>query len=531
MDIKFSSYEGIKMGETANRMAKAATTIIIISTVSKFLGLIRESVVAAYFGADYQTDAYRVAFDTPSILAGVIYAAITITFIPVYCELKNKTGEQRQYFVNNLFTIVILITVVIAAAGMIIAPSLVRFVAPGFSGETFELSVKLTMVLLPSIVFLALAYLANGFLQANRSFAAPASMGIPLNLIIIFCIFFFHRYGIKALAIGSFIAMMSQIAVQVPFMLKAGFRFQPVIDFKEPGLRRVLVLSIPVLISSAFSEVSILIDKMLASGLNAGSISVLDYANKVNGIATGIFFASLAIVFFPELSLASDDLNQFGKAVATGLKIVILMSFPLMVGLLVLRLPIIRLLFERGEFDSGNTNMTSIILGFFSIGIIGSGLTAILNRAFYSLKDTKTPMINGILAISTNIVFSLIFIRLWGVCGLALASALASLLCGASLFLGIRKKVHISCSDISRSIAKSAVSAVVMGVFIYLINMVLTYPSNRSTAFAGLFFKLVATISTGGLVYIGMLYILKTEELIYAAKLIGYKFRSTGKLT
>jgi putative peptidoglycan lipid II flippase len=531
MGILYSIYGEIKMGATAKRMAQAATAMIIISTISKFLGLFRESVIAAYFGANFQTDAYRIAFGMPSILTGVVYAAITITFIPVYSEFKNKTSEQRLYFVNNLFNIVTLLTVVIATLGIILAPVLVRIAAPGFSGETFDLSVKLTVLLFPSIIFLALAYLANGFLQANRSFAVPASMGIPLNLIIIFSIFFFYPYGIKALGIGSFIAMMSQFAIQIPFLLKAGFRFQPVIDFKEPGLRRVLALSIPVFISSAFFEVSILIGKMLASGLSAGSISVLDYANKVNGIANGIFFTSLAIVFFPELSLVSEDLNKFGKTVTTGLKIVILMSFPIMVGLWVLKLPIIRLLFERGAFDSSNTLITSIVLGFFSIGIIGSGLTAILNRAFYSLKDTKTPMINGILAICTNIILSLIFVRLWGINGLALATSLASLVCGSSLFLRIKNKIQINCSEIGKLIAKSAVAAAVMGVFIYLINIVQLYPFNNKAAFVGLLFKLVVTIATGGIVYMGVLYKLKTEELIYFIKLISNKFRSTNKLT
>ncbi|HYE09529.1 MAG TPA: murein biosynthesis integral membrane protein MurJ [Patescibacteria group bacterium] len=519
------------MGTTANRITKAATSLVFISMISKFLGLLRESVMAAYFGANYLTDAYRIAFEIPSILTGIIYAAITITFIPVYSEFKNKTSGQRLYFVNNLFNIVTLLTAAIAAFGMIFAPALVKVAAPGFSGETFDLSVKLTVLLFPSIVFLALAYLANGFLQANRSFAVPASMGISLNLIIILSIFFFYRYGIKALAIGSFFAMISQFAIQLPFMVKAGFRFRPVIDFKEPGLRRVLVLSIPVFISTAFNEAYIIIDKMLASGLSAGSISVLDYANKVNGIAHGVFFASLGIVFFPELSLASDNLNKFGKMVTIGLKIVILTAFPVMVGLWVLRLPIIRLLFERGEFDSSNTFITSAVLGFFAIGIIGSGLTAILNKAFYSLKDTKTPMINGILAICTNIILSLIFVRLWGVCGLALASSLALLLCGFSLVVRIRKKVLISYSEIGRSIVKSAVAAAVMGVLMYLINSIQVCPLGNEAAIASLFFKLVATIGIGVFVYMGVLYGLKTEELIYIVELIRNKFSSRNKLT
>ncbi len=513
------------MGTTASRIAKSATAIMLISMVSKLLGLLRESFTAASYGTHYDTDAFRVAFEIPSIFTGVIYAAITITFIPIYSEFKSKTDEQRTHFVNNLFTVVILITAAIAACGIVLAPVLVRLVAPGFSGETLDLSVKLTAILFPSIVFLALAYLANGFLQANRSFAVPALMGIPLNLIIIASIFFFNQYGIMALAIGSFIAMTSQFLIQVPFMLKTGFRYRPVIDLKEPGLRRVLALSVPVLISTAFSEVSILIDKVLASGLDVGSISVLDYASKVNNIANGVFFSSLAIVFFPELSLASDDLQKFTKATVTGLKLVILISFPVMVGLWVLKLPIISVLFERGEFNTSDAYSTAIILGLYAIGIIGSGLTAILNRVFYSLKNTKIPMIIGILTIGTNIILSLIFVGHWGVYGLALASSLASLFCGSALFFTIRKKVQISFIEIGRSIAKSAAAALVMGLFIYLINLVPNLNNNELF----MAFKLVVTILAGGLVYMGMLYLMKTEELVYGIKLIRNKIKSNDQ--
>ena len=517
------------MDSTAGRIVKSATAIIIISAISKLLGLIRESVIAAYYGANYQTDAYRVAFDTPSIITGVIYAAIAITFIPVYSEFKNKTDEQRLYFVNNLINIVVLITVIIAALGVIFAPVLVRIVAPGFNKETFDLSVKLSVLLFPSIVFLALAYLANGYLQVNRSFAAPASMGIPLNLIIILSVFFFCHYGIEALAIGSFIAMASQFLIQAPFMFRQGFRFRPVIDFKEPGFKKVLALSVPVLISTAFNEVSILIDKILASGLVAGSISVLDYAQKVNGIAGGIFFTSLATVFFPELSLTSDDLCKFGKTVSMGLKIIILIAFPIMAVLFVLRIPIIRLLFERGAFDSSNTAVTSTVLGFFSIGIIGTGLISILNRAFYSLKDTKTPMVNGIIAIGANIVFSLIFVRFLGVFGLALASSLAALLCGLSLLIRIRKKIKVNYKEIGILILKSAAATVVMGISIYLLNIAGLGLFDDKGGSAGLILKLVIAGGTGILAYMGMLYILKTQELIYVVNLIRSKFRPAKK--
>ncbi len=508
----------------AGRAAKSAAAIMIISALSKFLGLFRESVIAAFFGAGSETDAYRVAFEVPSVLTGVIYAAIATTFIPVYSDFKNETRERRLYFVNNLFNIVTLITALIAVFGMAAAPLLVKFIAPGFEGGTHELAVKFTVLLCPSVVFLALAYLANGYLQSNRRFAITAFMGIPLNLTVIFSVILFGSAGIEALAVGSLLAMASQFLIQAPALFKEGYRFFPVFDFKEPGFRKVLILSVPVFISTAFNEASILIDKMLASGFDAGSISVLDYASKVNGIAGGIFFSSLAIVLFPELAAASEDAGKFAKAVTAGLKTVILISFPIMAVIFVQRAPIIRLLFERGAFDPVNTKTTSALLGFYSIGIIGSGVTALLNRTFYSLKDTKTPMVNGILSICVNIVLSFIFARIWGIFGLASASAFASLFCGLSLFIRIGKRISLRFGDMGKLLIKCGAAAAAAGSLMYFLSSRGVWPLHEGAASVTVFLKLAVISSAGFIAYICMLFILKTSELTHIVKPVLKKF-------
>lgn len=227
---------------------------------------------------------------------------------------------------------------------------------------------------------------------------------------------------------------------------------------------------------------------------------------------------------FPELAAASEDAGKFAKAVTAGLKTVILISFPIMAVIFVQRVPIIRLLFERGAFDPVNTKTTSALLGFYSIGIMGSGVTALLNRTFYSLKDTKTPMVNGILSICVNIVLSFIFARIWGIFGLASASAFASLFCGLSLFIRIGKRISLRFGDMGKLLIKCGAAAAAAGSLMYFLGSRGVWPLHEGAASVTVFLKLAVISSAGCIAYICMLFILKTSELTHIVKPVLKKF-------
>jgi len=515
-----------KTGKTFS-ITKVAFIIMVISGISKILALFRETTLATYFGANYQTDAYRMASGVPTILFSLISAAITTTFIPVYSDyIKKKSKEQGLYFVNNILNVYLLISVALLVIGSISSPVLVKITAPGFKGEIFDLTVKLTVIMMPSFVFALLSNLASGYLQSHDSFIPSAFNWIPHNIIIILSTVIFYKYGIEAVAAGNVLASFSLVLVQLPFVYKKGYRYKPVLNFKEEGLRKISVLFIPIIISSAFNQVDVLINRVLASGLNEGSISALDYADKVNNLVYNIFIITFATVIYPGLSLASGDPDKFREKLVKGLKCIIILSMPAMGCIFVLRIPIVRLLFERGAFNAEDTYNTAIALGCYSVGIIGEGFREILNRAFYSLKDTKTPMVNGIAAICINIVLNVIFVKFWGIGGLAISTSMTAILSGLMLLYRLKKKFGIFAGrELGFYFLKVLMSSGIMSLIIYILKNA-AFSRFVTGSFIKQAFMLASCVCLGGIVYISILYAVKAEEIIDAAGFLKNKIYS-----
>ncbi|NLY10685.1 MAG: murein biosynthesis integral membrane protein MurJ, partial [Firmicutes bacterium] len=228
---------------TAN-MVKASGVVALIGVVSKLLGFIRETVIAAVFGATGVTDSYLVAYMLPSVLFASIGAAIVTVFIPVYTEVNNRQGNQAAFALINKFgTAALLLVGVLVLMGEIFAPAVVRVLAPGFSGSTFDLTVSLTRLLTPVMVLLTLSYLATASLNAQRKFTVPAAIGLPYNIIIIGATLLLGRtFGIFGLAIGTILAVASQFFIQLPSLYKSGYRMRLKLDFADPNLRKIGLL-------------------------------------------------------------------------------------------------------------------------------------------------------------------------------------------------------------------------------------------------------------------------------------------------
>jgi len=389
----------------------------------------------------------------------------------------------------------------------------------------FELAVQLSAIMFPALIFLVLANLASGYLQSNNRFAASAVTSIPFNLFIIGSVLLPFNRSVQILAVGSLIGIASQYFVQLPAMIRAGYKISPVIfDFKEEGFRRLMMLSMPVVLGSIFNHLSSIIGKVLASGLNEGSISALDYAGRITGNINSIFMLSVVTVAFPELSKLFDDHVSFISTVTKIMRIIIFISVPAVTGIFVLRTPAVKFLFERGQFNAQDTYVTSIALGCLSLGIIWTGIEALLVKAFYALKDTKTPVINGVLGVIINIVLSLIFVRVWEIAGLALAVSLSSMIkCFALLFKFKRKIAIFKLKPLVSLCVKASAGSLLMGVFIYAFNNIYyTYlPGQLSFIYnaAGLMLNVIL----GAAIYLAAMYVLKSEEIGYFGLMIKNK--------
>jgi putative peptidoglycan lipid II flippase len=523
----------VGMGKTSGNAEKAVLAVILFTVAGNVLGLVRESTLAAYFGASAISDAYKIAFTVPYILTSLVNAAINTTFIPVYTEFKkNKSGEQVRYFLNNVFNSTALVTIIVTITGMPFASYFINIIAPGFKPEIFNLAVKLTVIMLPSLIFLALANLTSGFLQSNNRFTAAALTAVPFNLFIIGSTLLSPDGSVELVAAGSLLGIASQFLVQLPSLMKAGYRPKLVLfDCREEGIKKIFILTMPVVIGSIFNHLSSIIDKMLASGLGEGSISALDYASRVTGNINNIFIISIITVIYPRLAYFSDDIDKFNASVVRTMRIIIFTALPAVAGVFVLRIPIVRFLYERGEFNTQDTYITSILLGYLTLCIVSTGIETFLIKAFYALKDTKTPVINGIIGVCINIVLSLILIRIWAIAGLALATSVSSMLRCCMLLIKYKVKAGLKPGrSIYYLLLKTFGASFIMGMAVYACSSFYYGYLPGSSSFIGNTVGLMVNMAIGFIIYIVIMYILKIEELGYFIKLINEKFHFSTRI-
>ncbi len=492
-----------------------AVWIAGLSAVSKLLGLVRESALAAAFGATGITDAYKIAFSLPNIFFAVIAGAIGQTFIPVYADyLKRGDPEENNRFLNNLISWLIVCSVGMLIPLYLFLPEVIHLIAPGFSPVTMKLAQELAFIMLPAAAFFILSNLASAYLQSHNRFIAPTLVWYPHNLFIIGSIAAGGAFGIKGVAWGSLFAFVSMLIIQLPSVHKAGFRYRFVLDAHDEGVRQIIRLSGPVLVGVCFTQGYIIIDRILASGLSEGSISALDYANRVNSLTYNIFILAIATVLYPSLANAYDKPEKFRRLIGKALRIMALISLPISMGLIILRKPVIQVLFERGAFNAGDTLVTTYALAGLSIGIIGIAFREILNRAFYALKDTKTPMINGVVAILFNIAFSVVFVRLWGIGGLALGTSLAAILSGVMLLYKLKKKVGtIGGAWIGSGFLKIALATMVFSGALYLSYWTFDGWVGSGAGTLGRLLSMSGSGLVGLLAYGGVLWLVKLDEI------------------
>lgn len=500
-----------------SNLAKSAFWLMLITMLSKVIGFGREIVLGYFYGTSAYSDIYITALNIPTIVFAIIGTAIGTTFIPLYHEILEKKGKERaSMFSSNITGIILCISLFLAIVGFIFAVPLVKLFAISFTGEKLALTVEFVRIMMISVVFLSLSSLMTAFLQIEGQFNIPGMVGFPYNVIVITSIFLSaFLNNIYILAIGGLLGMASKFLFQLFYSLKKGYRFGIKIDLKDEYLKKMLILIIPVCIGVAVNQINTMVDRSLASGLGDGIITALNNANKLNGFVMGLFIITIGDVIYPTLSKLSNENNsqeEFGNSVARCVNCIILLILPISIGAMVLSFPIVRILFERGAFDERSTMLTATALIFYSIGMVGFGLRDILNRVFYSLKDTKTPMINGIIAMVLNIVLNLILVQFIGYKGLALATSLSAIICIVLLFISLKKRLSYFGQDkIKKTFFKTSIAALLMG-FVSKVIYDFSYQKLPSGTIME-FFALCIAVLSGIIVYFLLIKIMKVEEI------------------
>lgn len=454
-------------------VARAAGVILAISIIGRLLGFVREQVIAARFGTSMFTDAYIMAFTLPNLIYVIIGGALATALIPVFTEIMAKSGkETASRMSSTIINSSLLGILLLCALGIWAAPVLVAIIAPGFSGEISQLTIKLSRIMFPCILFMALSLLLGGILNSLKNFAVPASTSVAFSVLIIAAVYLLVPvWGVYGLAVGTLAATLAQVLIQLPALKKMGVNYYREIDFSHPGVLRVWELMAPAMVGISINQLYITIDRILASSLVTGSISALNFASRLMFLPYNLFVAAINTAVFPTLSeqAAQQDYFAMGKTTVFGLNLIAFFTIPAAVGLFVLAEPLVRLLFEHGAFDSRSTQMTVFALNFYLIGLYSQGAYNIMNRTFFALQDTKTPVKIGLLTVFINLICSLLLIGPLAHGGLALGTSIAATCNMVVVYFLLRRRLtSLPEKQLFSTLGKIILASVLMGVVVHL---------------------------------------------------------------
>jgi len=523
-------------GETENmRVARAAGVVGLATGLSRIFGFIRDVVVARFFGAGMATDAFFVAFRIPNILRRLLAeGSLTVSFVPVFMEyLKRESKKDALELANVAFTLLSIILVAISLAGVLFSPLIVTAtgagVRPSSRTSTPSRSFSPGSCSLTSFS-ISLGGAVHGRFSipcaTSRHRRSPPSI---LNISMIAAALTLQSFfpePITALAVGVMIGGFLQLAMQFPFMLKMGVRLRPDFHFRHPGVRRIGLLMLPAVFGAAVYQINIFISTLIASFLPGGSVSYLYYADRIVELPLGVFAIAIGTASLPSLSaqVAKGALEEMKKTLAFSLRLILFIAIPAMIALVALRVPIISVLFQRGEFDAQSTILTAQALLFYSLGLWAFSAIRVVVSAFYSLQDTKTPVYVGIGALIVNTLFSVLLMFPLKHGGLALATSIASAFNVLTLHTILKRRIGPYLGpEFYRSILKVMASSLAMWGVIAVIALI--FPWNNGAPFTERFFILTLQIVLGFLTFLFFSHVFKSGELRTAVDIVKRKLR------
>ncbi len=544
-------------------VARSAGVVSIAVLFSRLLGLVRETVFARFFGAGYLYDAFVVAFKIPNILRDLFAeGALSAAFVKVFTDYQIRKNEIEAWRLASLvFNVLAVVMSIITVVGILIAPWVVPLLARGFPPEKAALAVTLTQIMFPFILLVALAALAMGVLNTKGKFGIPASASTAFNVFSIVSGLSFAYWlsgggwefspdknvapsvaaqsAIIGMAIGTLVGGAAQLLIQVPSLLKVGFRFSPILDLFDPGVKRVMRLMGPAIIGTSAVQVKVLVDVFVVSGIEGGQ-SWLSFAFRLMQFPIGLFGVAIGTAAIPALSrLASQNkIVEFRSTLSDSMKLVFLMTVPAACGLVVLGEPIIRLIYEGGRFASFDTNMTAWALGAYSIGLVGYAAIKVLSPSFYALDDAKTPMwvSIGSIAVHAPMSFGMMYYLStvgvtperpngYGHVGVALATSTVALVNFLALSYLMRRRINrLNGRDVVTSLLKVIAASAVMSAVAYFSNYWISGQFVEK-GFIVLLIEAFLPIGLAGITFLAVAKLLRIEQLETLLSLISSKLR------
>lgn len=476
--------------ERSRSLLGSASLVSLATMLSRIGGLIREQLFAALLGAGLYSDAFVVAFRIPNLLRDLLAeGALSTAFVPTFTQELVRRGSPAAYALGNLvLTTLFAVTGLVVVGGWFLADPIVHLIAPGFAATPgkIELTVTLTRILFPFLPMVALAAVLMGMLNAQQRFFIPAvapalfnAAAIVVGVLLLVLNLGEHRavvWWTVAVLLGGSLQML----VQVPSLFRAGWRFRPRFRprFDDPALRQILRLMAPAVLGLSATQLNIFVNNILASELQQGSPSWLNYAFRLMQLPIGVFGVAVATVNLAALSqhAAHEDMQAFRHTLASSLRLVAFLTVPATAGLVALRQPIIGLLYEHGRFTHDDTMHTAIVLSNYAIGLYAYAAVKVLAPAFYALKDARIPLLASVSAVACNIAGSLLMYRRLGAPGLALATSIGALVNMGVLYVYfVRRNGSLGERDLLQHLLQVVLASSIMGVVCHLAARALTH--------------------------------------------------------
>jgi putative peptidoglycan lipid II flippase len=474
-------------------VVRSAGVVSIAVAMSRVTGLVRESIMARLFGAGLIYDAFMLGFRIPNLTRDLFAeGALSSAFVPIFTDyLSTRDKPQAARLANLVATAIVIVVGCVCALGMIFAPVLVHLLAPGYAAVPgkFELAVRMTRIMFPFLLVVALAAQAMGVLNACNRFGVPAMASTFFNLGSVgFGIFIGYVVGpslhvshIEGMAVGVVLGGVLQLAWQLPSLHSLGFRFRPMLNWSDPGLVRIMKLMVPAILGSAAVQINVMVNTNFASTIfdpqrgYDGPVSWLSYAFRFMQLPLGLFGVAMASATLPSISrsAAAGQMDEFRKTLSKSLGMVFLLTLPSSVGLIVLGKSIIGAIYQGGKFHVYDTQQTALALSCYAVGLAGYAALKVLTPAFYALGDARMPMIVSLASIGINYAAAYTMVRVAkiGQAGLAMTTSAVALFGFVVLFAILRARIGgVHGRELARGIAKVLLASAVMGAAVWAVS-------------------------------------------------------------
>lgn len=495
-------------------MRGAAHTFLLMAAltlISKFLGFIREMIIANYYGTSYIVDSYVMAIAIPSIIFGGIFGAVGTAFMPTFSSIVEKEGEEEaNKFTSQILNLLAIVSVIASIFGIFFAQEIVNIFASGFKGETAKLTVFFLKITFTFVIFTSTANIMDAYLHYKGIFLKPIIVNYFQNIAIIIVIIISAYTTHYIMAFGTLIGVAVRLVIISYITKKEGYKYTPIFKFGKT-VKNIMGLAVPVFIGTYIMQINSFVDKTLASGLKEGSVSALNYAIILILLFTGLTVSLMVTMIYPKITKANTnlDLQGFNSTVEKGMNIILILSIPASLGIIAFSDEAVQIVYERGAFDQSATSLTAGAFFFYGIGLTFFALNELLTKIYYSRRNTRAPIVFSAISVIINIILNFALIGTMAHKGLALATSVSAMINTLMLYYWMKHKYpEIAIMKSKRKLAKITISAALAVGIAYFINELLV-----SNIWMPRMIYLGISMAFATAIYLGSLRAFKIEEI------------------